>query len=83
MLPGYTLTSVHYRPNGTKKAKDRVTINAGANASGTMNAGANASGTIKLPLLLIGKAKNPHCFRNLNKEGCQLSTIVKKCLGRS
>ena len=41
-----------------KKAKDRVTINACA----------NASGTIKLPLLLIGKAKNPRCFRNLNKE---------------
>ena len=58
MLPGYTLTSIHNRPDGTKKAKDRVTINACA----------NASGTIKLPLLLIGKAKNPRCFRNLNKE---------------
>ena len=58
MLPGHTLASVHNRPDGTKKAKDRVTINACA----------NASGTIKLPLLLIGKAKNPRCFRNLNKE---------------
>lgn len=57
MLPGHTLASVHNRPDGTKKAKDRVTINACA----------NASGTIKLPLLLIGKAKNPRCFRNLNK----------------
>ena len=28
----------------------------------------NASGTIKLPLLLIGKTKNPPCFCNLNKE---------------
>ena len=57
MLPGHTLASVHNRPDGTKKAKDRVTINACA----------IASGTIKLPLLLIDKAKNPHCFRNLNK----------------
>ena len=58
MLPGHTLASVNDRPDGTKKAKDRVTINACA----------NASGTIKLPLLLIRKAKNPRCFRNLNKE---------------
>ena len=57
MLPGHTLASVHNRPDGTKKAKDRVTINTCA----------NASGTIKLPLLLIGKAKNPRCFRNFNK----------------
>ena len=49
MLPGHTLASVHNQPDETKKAKDRVTINACA----------NASGTIKLPLLLIGKAKNP------------------------
>ena len=58
MLPGYTLTLVHNRPDGTKKAKDREIINASA----------NASGTIKLPILLIGKAKNPRFFRNLNKE---------------
>ena len=56
MLPGHTLASVHNRTDGTKKAKDRVKINACA----------NASGTIKLPLLLIGK--NPRCFHNLNKE---------------
>ena len=58
MLPGHTLASVHKRLDGTKKAKYRVTINTCA----------NASGTIKLPLLLIGKAKNPRCFRNPNKE---------------
>ena len=57
MLPGHTLASVHNRSDGTKKAKDRMTINACA----------NASGTIKLPLFLIGKAKNSRCFRNLNK----------------
>ena len=55
----WTYHSISKRPtDGTKKAKDRVTINACA----------NASGTIKLPLLLIGKAKNPHCFRNMKKE---------------
>ena len=46
MLPENTLTSVHNQPDGTKKAKDRVTINACA----------NASGTIKLALLLIKRA---------------------------
>ena len=58
MLPGHTLASIHNRLDGTKKTKDKVTINVCA----------NASGTIKLPLLLIGKAKNPRYFRNLNKE---------------
>ena len=58
MLPGHTLASVYDRPDGTEKAKDRVTINACA----------NASGTIKLPLLLIGKTKNTRCLRNLNRE---------------
>jgi len=37
MLPGHTLASVHNQPDGTKKAKDRVTINACANDSGTVN----------------------------------------------
>ena len=36
MLPGHTLASVNDRPDGTKKAKDRVKINACANASGTI-----------------------------------------------
>ena len=53
--PGYTLNSVNNRLDGTKKAKDMVTISACA----------NTSGTIKPPLLLIRKAKNPRCFRNV------------------
>ena len=57
MLPSHTLASVHNQRDGTKTAKDRMTINACA----------NVYGTIKLLLLLIGKAKNPRCFRNLNK----------------
>ena len=71
MLPGHTLASVHKQPDGTKKAKDRVTINACA----------NASGTIKLPLLFIGKAKNPRCFRKINKEALPVVyRNQKKCL---
>ena len=58
MLPGHTLATAHSEPAGTKKAKERVTINACS----------NASGSIKLPLLLIGKAKTPRCFRGLNME---------------
>ena len=57
MLPGRTMVTVNDEPAGGKKAKERVTINACA----------NASGTIKLPLLLIGKAKNPRCFRGINQ----------------
>ena len=44
--------------DGRKTKKDRVTINACA----------NASGTIKLPLLMIGKSKNPRCFKHINRD---------------
>ena len=42
--------------DGRKTQKERVTINACA----------NASGSIKLPLLLIGKSKNPRCFKKIS-----------------
>ena len=71
MLPGRTLASVHNQPEGTKKAKDRVTINVCA----------NASGTIKLPLLLIGKAKTHVVFAQLPRKRCQLFIEIKKMLG--
>ena len=45
------------RASGMKKQKDRVTLLSCANATG-MN---------KLPLLFIGKSKNPRCFKNINK----------------
>ena len=44
MLPKRTYATYHNDPVGTKKARERVTINACA----------NQSGTIKLTLLLIG-----------------------------
>ena len=58
MLPKRTLVSIHNEPFGTKKARERVTINACA----------NASGSIKLPLLMIGKSKKPRCFKNIDQE---------------
>ena len=44
--------------DGRKLSKERVTINACA----------NATGTIKLPLQVIGKAKRPKCVRGLRME---------------
>ena len=43
MLPGHLLASVNDWQDGTKKAKERVTINACA----------NASGRIKIPVLFL------------------------------
>ena len=57
MLPGHTLTTTHNDPSGAKKAKERMTINACS----------NGTGSIKLPLLFIGKAKNPRCFRMIDQ----------------
>ena len=57
MLPGRTLTTTHNDPSGAKKAKERMTINACS----------NVTGSIKLPLLFIGKAKNPRCFRMIDQ----------------
>ena len=58
MLPQRTLASIHNEPFGTKKARERVTINACS----------NASGSIKLPLLMIGKSKKPRCFKNIDQK---------------
>lgn len=58
LLPKTLAAHSEKRADGRKKAKQRVTINACS----------NASGTIKLPLLLIGKYKNPRCFKHINKD---------------
>ena len=55
MLPGCTLTTTHNDPSGAKKAKAKERV--------IINACSNVTGSIKLPLLFIGKAKNPRCFR--------------------
>ena len=48
--------------DGRKSQKERVTINACS----------NATGTIKLPLQMIGKAKNPRCFKNIARDNLPL-----------
>lgn len=59
MLPDRTLAaSFEKSASGRKKSKDRVTINACA----------NASGTVMLPLHLIGKSKRPRCFKGVNMD---------------
>ena len=55
MLTGWALTSVHNQKTGTKKEKEKVTINACA----------NVAGSIKLPLLCIGKYKK-RCFPGID-----------------
>ena len=58
LLPTKTLVGgIEKKADGLKKAKDRITVNACA----------NVTGDIKLPLLLIGKAKNPRCFKGINQ----------------
>ena len=58
MLPTKTLAArAEKGAKGMKKQKDRVTIMACSNASGSH----------KLPLVLIHKSLNPRCFKNLNK----------------
>ena len=59
LLPQKSLAA-HFEKSadGCKTQKERVTINACS----------NASGTIKLPLLLIGKSKNPRCFKNVSRD---------------
>ena len=59
LLPEKTLASSFEKSaDGRKKQKERVTINACS----------NMLGTIKLPLQLIGKSKNPRCFKNINRD---------------
>ena len=59
MLPRKTLVSFfEKRANGRKKAKERVTLSACA----------NVTGSIKLPLLMIGKYKKPRCFKEINMD---------------
>ena len=56
-MPGESLvSSFEGRAEGRKKSKDRVTINACA----------NVTGSIKLPLLVIGESARPRCFRDIN-----------------
>ncbi|KAM7291478.1 tigger transposable element-derived protein 4 [Ixodes scapularis] len=57
MLPDRSLCFDGDSCKGGKNSKDRITVMVGANAVGTE----------KLPLLIIGKAKNPRCFKGMKK----------------
>ena len=58
MLPNKTLTARSEKEAaGMKKQKELVTLMACSNATGSH----------KLPLMFVGKAANPCCFKNVNK----------------
>ena len=59
------------RASGMKKQKDRVTLMSCANATG-LN---------KLPLLFIGKSKNPRCFKNITRVRYQSIITTRKVHG--
>ena len=57
LLPEKSLVT-HLEKSADGRKSERVTINACS----------NITGTIKLPLLFIGKSKNPRCFKNINHD---------------
>lgn len=57
LLPSRTVARSKDQPSGWKKARERITVLFCA----------NKTGTIRLPLLVVGKSNNPHCFRGINK----------------
>ena len=58
MLPNKTIAArSEKQAPGFKRLKDRVTIMTCSNVSGSH----------KLPLMFVGKAANPCCFKNVNK----------------
>ena len=59
LLPDKTLTIRGEKCTGGKKSKERITALVAA----------NMTGTDKLPLLIIGKFKNPRCFKNVSHIG--------------
>ena len=72
LLPEKTLAarSENEAP-GMKKQKERVTLIACSNATGSH----------KLPLMFVGKAQNPRCFKMLTRVLCQLNIMHRGMLG--
>ena len=69
MLPSKTLASRSEKEaSGMKNQKDRVTLMACCNTTGTHI----------LPLMLISKAKHPCCFKNINKEALPVHYCSQK-----
>ena len=69
VLPNKTLASTSERQASTiKQSKERVTLMTCSNATGMH----------KLPLLVIGKAENPRCFKNINKKALPVHYYSQK-----
>lgn len=78
-LPNKTLAFKHEKCHGGKRSKERLTVMVASNMAGTE----------KLPLLVIGKSKNPRCFKGTkslgvnytnNKRAWMTSEIFEKWL---
>ena len=68
-LPNKTLAAKSEKDaSNMKKQKDRVTIMACSNATGTH----------KLPLVMIGKSVNPRCFKHVNKRALPVQYSAQK-----
>lgn len=65
--PNKTLAFKDDKCHGGKLSKERVTLLVGANMNGTE----------KLPLLMIGKAANPRCFKNVKTKPVPYESSAK------
>ena len=69
LMPSKTLAGAsETTAPGHKKVKDRVSLLACANATGSH----------KLPLLLIGKSQNPRCFKHVNMDNLPVAYRAQK-----
>ena len=69
LLPNKTLVSAREKEaKGFKKPKDRVTLMACT----------NATGSIKFPLVFIHKSANPRCFKNMDKNDLPVDYYSQK-----
>lgn len=65
--PAKTLAFKGEKCSGGKRSKDRITLLVGANMDGTE----------KLPLLMIGKSRNPRCFKNVRTKPIKYRSNTK------
>ena len=69
MLPEKTLAArTEKEAPGMKKQKERITLIACSNATGTH----------KLPLMFVGKAQNPRCLKNIDKSALPVKYFAQK-----
>lgn len=67
MMPNKTLSYKSEKCFGGKLSKERLTVLLCTNADGSE----------KLPPLVIGKSRNPRCFKNTNKKPCEYQNNTK------